>query len=97
MSRMSILRASVFSLMLNIACTACLLAQSPGSPEVNVIHVDIDGLHSDRGQVRCALFSSAADFPKKADKALAHATSEISGGRATCQFPSVPSGFPVKG
>ena len=31
----------------------------------NLIHVEIDGLRNDKGQVVCALFSSAGDFPKK--------------------------------
>jgi len=60
--------------------------------QANLIRVDIDELRSDRGQVLCALFSSAADFPKKTDKALVHARSTILGGHATCEFQSVPSG-----
>jgi uncharacterized protein (DUF2141 family) len=66
-------------------------AQSTQSQE-NVIRVDIEGLHSDRGQVLCALFSSAADFPKKPEKALAHDKSTILNGHATCQFENIPSG-----
>lgn len=91
MTRMLIVRASVFGLMLSIACAAGVLAQPKESQE-NVIHVDINGLHSDQGQVVCALFSSAADFPRKADKAVAHANSEILGKHATCEFQSVPPG-----
>src|SRR5262249_52423123 len=91
-SRSLILRASVFGLMLHMASAVWVLAQSEGSEEENVIQVDIDGLHSDRGQVLCALFSSPADFPKKADKAGAHAKSEISNRHATCEFQSVPPG-----
>lgn len=68
-----------------------LLAQST-ERHANVIRVDINGLRSDRGQVLCALFSSAADFPKKPDKAIAHAKSTILDGYATCEFISVPSG-----
>lgn len=90
MSRIVILKIFVAVAMLTIVSGARILAQPLDSQ--NVIHVDVIGLHSDRGQVRCALFSSAADFPKKANQALAHATSEISGGRATCQFQNVPSG-----
>ena len=92
MSKTSILRASVFGFMLHVACTVWVLAQPGGSQEENAIQVDIDGLQSDRGQVLCALFSSPADFPKKADKAVAHAKSEISGKHATCEFQSVPPG-----
>jgi uncharacterized protein (DUF2141 family) len=90
-SRMSILNTSVIVLMVNIACVTGVLAQSQESQE-NVIHVDIDGLRSDRGRVLCSLFSSAADFPKKADRAVAHAKSEIFGRHATCEFQGVPPG-----
>ena len=68
-----------------------VLAQSLESQE-NVIRVEIDGLHSDRGQVLCGLFSSAADFPKNPEKAVAHDKSNILNGHATCQFESIPSG-----
>lgn len=91
MRRMSILKTSVVVSMLTIACSAGILAQSQG-PQENMIHVDIEGLRSDRGQVLCALFSSAADFPKKADRAVAHAKSEILRRHATCEFQGVPPG-----
>lgn len=91
MRRMSILKKSLVVSMLTIACNAGILAQSLGSQK-NVIHVDIDGLRSDQGQVLCALFSSAAGFPKKADRAVAHATSKIVGRHAACEFQGVPPG-----
>ena len=68
-----------------------LLAQS-GVARENVLRVKIDGLRNARGQVVCALFSSARDFPKKAEKAVAHATSEIAHGQATCEFQSIAFG-----
>lgn len=68
-----------------------VLAQSTESQK-NVIGIDIDGLRSDRGRVLCVLFSSAADFPKKPEKALARDESTILNGHATCQFESIPSG-----
>lgn len=67
------------------------LAQSQ-PPQENTIHVDIGGLHSDKGQVLCALFSSPADFPKKFERALAHAKSDISRGAAICEFPGISPG-----
>ena len=91
MKRMPILKTSLVVSMLMIACNEGILAQSLGSQE-NVIHVEIDGFRSDRGQVLCALFSSAADFPKKPDRAVAHATAEIVGRHATCEFQGVPPG-----
>src|SRR5258707_4424022 len=44
-------------------------AQAPSAE--SVIHVEISGLRSDKGQMLCALYSpaQAAAFPKKADKA----------------------------
>jgi uncharacterized protein (DUF2141 family) len=59
---------------------------------VNVIHVEIDGLRNDKGQVMCALFSSIEGFPKNSAKAAAHAKSDISQGHAFCEFPGIASG-----
>ena len=58
----------------------------------NLIQVEIGGLRNDKGQVLCALYSSADGFPKKGDKALAHAKSPISNGHAICEFPEVTAG-----
>jgi uncharacterized protein (DUF2141 family) len=60
----------------------------------NVIHVDIRGLRTDKGQVLCALYSSAqADaFPKKADKAVARLTVKIVDRQAVCEFTGVAPG-----
>lgn len=56
------------------------------------IRVEIGGLRSDKGQVLCDLFSSASDFPKKSDKAVAHGTSTITNHHAVCEFPAVAPG-----
>jgi len=66
-------------------------AQAQPSQE-NVIRVEISGLHSDKGEVRCALFSSAGDFPKKADKAAARTKAGISHGNALCEFLGITPG-----
>jgi len=58
----------------------------------NLIHVEIAGLHSDKGQVLCSLFSSPSDFPKKTGKAVAHAKSSIARGHASCEFPGIAPG-----
>lgn len=78
--------ALVFSLLSPPALAQAQLAQE------NLVHVEISGLRSDRGQVRCALFSSAIDFPKRAEKAVAQAKSDISQGRAVCEFPGIAFG-----
>jgi uncharacterized protein (DUF2141 family) len=72
-----ILKAFFLVASLHLA-TSFLLQAQPS--QTNLIHVEIAGLHKDKGQVLCALFSSASDFPKKADKAVAHARSDISHG-----------------
>jgi uncharacterized protein (DUF2141 family) len=61
-------------------------------PPENLIHVEIGGLRNDKGQVWCAIYSSADGFPKKSDKALAHAMSSISDRHAVCDFPSLNAG-----
>lgn len=65
---------------------------SAQGPQANLIHVEIDGLRNDQGQVFCALFSSASDFPKHANKALARTKSTISNGQAVCEFSGVAPG-----
>jgi len=62
------------------------------TPAENVIHVEISGLRNDKGQVLCALFSSADAFPKKADKAVARLTVKIAERQATCDFSGVAAG-----
>jgi uncharacterized protein (DUF2141 family) len=65
--------------------------QEPALTE-NVIHVDISGLRSDRGQMLCALFSSAEAFPTKADKAVVRLTAKITERQTTCNFTRVVPG-----
>jgi uncharacterized protein (DUF2141 family) len=49
-------------------------------------------MRNDKGQIVCALFSSAADFPKNGNKAVAHAKAGISHGRSVCEFPRITPG-----
>lgn len=84
---MSVLARSAVSALFALA--VCMAQEQPLS---NLIHVEITGLHSDKGQVMCALFSSAAGFPKDYTKAVARAKSEISGGHAVCEFGGVSAG-----
>jgi uncharacterized protein (DUF2141 family) len=58
----------------------------------NLIRVNIEGLRSDKGQIMCALYSTAAAFPKDGAKALAHAQSAVSGHRSVCSFGGVQPG-----
>ncbi|MGC1685378.1 MAG: DUF2141 domain-containing protein [Candidatus Acidiferrales bacterium] len=78
--------AGVFLL---ISSSALAQAQPPRE---NQIHVEIAGFRNDKGQVLCALFSSAGDFPKKPDKAVAHCTSIITNRHAVCEFLGIAPG-----
>lgn len=62
------------------------------TPAENVIHVEISGLRNDKGQILCALFSSAEAFPKKPERAVARLTSTIAERQATCDFTGVAPG-----
>ena len=68
-----------------------VMGQSEARQE-NEIQAQIDGLRNDRGQVLCSLFSSAGDFPKKSENAVAHAKSMVMHGQANCEFQGIPPG-----
>jgi uncharacterized protein (DUF2141 family) len=87
---LEIFRALSFVGPLLVLASAALPQAQP--PQVNLVHVEIDGLRNDKGQVLCALFSSAEGFPKNSAKAAVHAKSDISHGHAFCEFPGIPSG-----
>ena len=61
-------------------------------PQPNVIRVEVVGLHSDKGQVLCALYSSRDGFPKQSEKALARVTSGIAQKQAVCEFSGIAPG-----
>jgi hypothetical protein len=66
---------------------SCFLALQAGSGDApGVVHVAIDGLHSDKGQVFCSLYSSADGFPKNDTKAIAHSKSPSTTHHAECTF-----------
>lgn len=77
--------------LLGICFATSALAQEAPAQQ-SLIHVEISGFRSDKGQVLCALFSSADDFPKTADKAVAQARSAITGRHAVCEFHGMASG-----
>jgi uncharacterized protein (DUF2141 family) len=80
----------VCSLGILLAFPSASLPQTPTPDEF--IRVEISGMRNDKGQIVCALFSSAVDFPKNGDKAVAHAKAVISHGRSVCEFPGVAPG-----
>ena len=58
----------------------------------NKILVDVGGLRSGKGQVMCALYSSADGYPTNADKAMARTSSPVSNGHAECDFTGIGPG-----
>jgi uncharacterized protein (DUF2141 family) len=65
---------------------------SHAGAQANSIVVNVGGLHSDKGQVLCALFSSVKDFPKNSDNALERTKSDIAQGKAVCEFSGAAPG-----
>ena len=67
------------------------LPQTQG-PQTNIIHVEVVGLHSEKGQVLCALYSSRDGFPKQSEKASVRVSSAISDRKAVCEFSGIGPG-----
>src|SRR5690242_1829735 len=62
------------------------------SLQTNIVNVDIGGLRNEKGQVFCALYSSADGFPKDGKKAVARIDSGISNKHAVCEFSDIAPG-----
>ncbi len=75
--------------LLAVAARAALPDKEPAT----AIRVHIEGLHSDRGKVICAVFAAADGFPKRIDRAFARTAAQILAGHATCEFLGVPAGI----
>ena len=84
-------REIVFLVGAFLLISSAVLAHAQ-APQENQIQVEIAGLRNDKGQAVCDLFSSAPDFPKKRDKAVAHGTSVITNRHAVCEFSGVAPG-----
>jgi uncharacterized protein (DUF2141 family) len=56
------------------------------------IKIVVVGLHSNDGEVDCALFASADGFPGDSSKAGKTAKSKIENGQAVCMFAGIPPG-----
>jgi len=81
---------ALFTVSLLLTLAFAVLAQAP--TQENLLRVEISGLRSDKGQMLCALFASAGDFPKHADKAVKRTTARIADRHAVCEFSGVASG-----
>ncbi len=75
----------------SLFCSLLILQATSSTPQ-NVIHVEIDGFHTDKGQVICSLYSSAEGFPKNDRDAVAHSKSLIANRHADCEFPGIQPG-----
>ena len=62
------------------------------TPQGNVLQVEVVGMRSDKGQIFCALYSSADGFPKESQKAIRRQTSSISDKKASCEFSGIVPG-----
>ena len=65
-------------------------AQDAGA--ANSIKVIVAGLHSNDGEVDCALFNSADGFPDDSSKAIKTVKGKIENQQATCTFVDVAPG-----
>lgn len=62
------------------------------SSNSNAIRVTVVGLHSNDGEVYCALYSSADGFPDGFTKAAKKTTAKITNEQAVCEFSAVAPG-----
>jgi len=72
------------------ACPLKALAQQAGSS--NAIKAIVTGLHSNSGEVDCALFNSAHGFPDHPENAIKTVQSKIADEQAVCIFEGVEPG-----
>jgi uncharacterized protein (DUF2141 family) len=86
-SKLTVFLVSLFSLSSFERC----LPQA-GSPQGGLIHVEVVGLRTNKGQVYCALYSSANGFPKDSQKSVQRHTSSISDRNAVCEFSGMEPG-----
>jgi uncharacterized protein (DUF2141 family) len=82
--------AIALALTLIVGAGSLARAQDTGAP--NSIKVLVVGLHSNDGEVDCALFASADGFPADSAKAGKTAKSKIQNGQAVCIFGGVAPG-----
>jgi uncharacterized protein (DUF2141 family) len=71
---------------------SCVEVRADEVGVVNSIKVLVVGIHSNDGEVDCALFGSADGFPGVSSKAGRTAKSKIEKGQAVCMFAGVAPG-----
>jgi uncharacterized protein (DUF2141 family) len=70
----------------------CIGARAEDVGAVNLIKGVVVGLHSNDGEVDCALFDGAGGFPDDSSKAGKTTKSKIEKGQAVCMFADVAPG-----
>ncbi|MBX9644220.1 MAG: DUF2141 domain-containing protein [Novosphingobium sp.] len=79
--------------MKSVLVFAMLVVAAPLAAEEEAsLTVQISNLKTGSGQVRCALFRSAAGFPREPDRAAARVVGTIEGRTAQCRFSNIPAG-----
>jgi uncharacterized protein (DUF2141 family) len=81
--------AAMFLAVLTISVAE---AQTNNTSDSNAIKVALVDLHSNDGEVRCALYSSADGFPDIFTKAAKTTTAKITNQQAVCEFSAVVPG-----
>jgi uncharacterized protein (DUF2141 family) len=85
--------AAMFLALLTIVVAE---AQTNNISDSNAIKVALVDLHSNDGEVRCALYSSADGFPDIFTKAAKTTTAKITNEQAVCEFsPVVPGDYAI--
>jgi uncharacterized protein (DUF2141 family) len=87
--RTAIAIALVLSSMVGVGSVGAGAGDAGASNSIKLVVV---GLHSNAGEVDCALFGSAEGFPGDTGKAIKTTKSKIENGQAVCTFSAVAPG-----
>jgi uncharacterized protein (DUF2141 family) len=81
----------VFSVLADCLVVVCAVPRAGGASSTKqpCRHC---GLRNNKGQVFCALFTSAEGFPKDSQKAIRRETSPVSEKKASCEFLGIEPG-----
>ena len=81
--------------MINLLCRAVIIVSAlVGAWEASAatVRVDVTGLRSTTGEVRCAMFRNRSGFPRSPEQAELRVAAAIRAGTATCVFEDVKPG-----
>ncbi len=80
----------ILPLMMCFTCAA--LVAKLDARQDSVITVQVSGMRSQQGLVRCALFASPEGFPMRSAAARSVVSKKIAGRRVQCVFPGLAAG-----